>query len=94
MATRALEDLLESSTQYVDAAINGNLITDEIRIRMLTKSGVLAMSNSRLILDPRVQLMVADLGQIRRYARHTYQKAVEMLQVDKSQQASTSSHLN
>lgn len=90
MATRPLEDLLKSSTQYVDAAINGNLIADDIRSRMLVKADVLNVTSGRLSLSPKVQVMVTELDKIRRYARHTYQKAVEMMMADKSQQASGS----
>lgn len=93
-AVRTMDELLEQSTQYVDAAIAGNMIDDSIRTRILVKASILEQHEKTLVLSEKVRLMASEVNQIKRFDRQTYQNAVTSLAADRASEPSPSDPLN
>lgn len=93
-AVRTIEELLEQSTQYVDAAITGNMIDDSIRTRILVKAGILESQGATLVLSERVKIMAAEVNMIKRFERQTYQSAVTAIIAERTSEPGTSGRLN
>ncbi|CAB3232812.1 unnamed protein product [Arctia plantaginis] len=77
MMTKSIEELLEASNQYVDAAMNGSTISDSIKMRVLVKAGIVSTEGKSVTLSKEAQAIVAKLSGIRLKYRLTYSMAVE-----------------
>lgn len=72
IATKTVDELMETSEQFVDAAINGNTVTDSVKIKILVKAGVLKVSGSTTALTDNVNLMLQKSATIKSRGRLTY----------------------
>ncbi|CAB3256944.1 unnamed protein product [Arctia plantaginis] len=82
MMTKSIEDLLEVSNQYVDAAMNGSTMSDAVKMRILLKAGVIVVDNKVMKLSQETQVVVARLAGVRAKSRLTYSMAIEQLAVE------------
>lgn len=93
---KAIEDLLEESEQYVDAAINGENVSNEIKYAVLVKSGLIAQENFTSLMVA----IVARAREIKREGRRSYLEACKFFSMtnqtrpDESQGSSGQGGLN
>lgn len=87
IATKTVDELMETSEQFVDAAINGNTVTDSVKIKILVKAGVLKVSGNTTVLTDTVAQKSAA---IKSKGRLTYSNLVEyIVSMDNASEAVT-----
>lgn len=79
IATKTVDELMETSEQFVDAAINGNTVTDMIKIKILVKAGVLKVSDRVTSLTDGLIVMLNKSAAIKSRGRLTYSSLVEYM---------------
>lgn len=84
MAVRSLEDLSEQSIMYVDAAMNGSVTSDAARVSVLIKAEILMYTQDKKIqLTPRMQVVVQQLADVKRFQMHTLSGCVAQIEANK-----------
>lgn len=69
MAVRSLEDLLEQSTMFVDAAMNGSVIATPARVSILRKAGIVSVTPT-ITLTAKMAVVSQRLNDVKRFQMH------------------------
>lgn len=83
MSVRSMEDLAEQSTMYVEAAMNGSVISTSSRTTILIKAKVLALNDNKIELSEALVVATKRLMELKRLQIHPMATCINHMQGNK-----------